>query len=236
MHLSPLGDRGLLIHLGSAIDDSTHRRVRAVYGRLESRPVPGTIELVPAFASVAVHYDPAHVPPDGASAAESSPYARFAAAIEIALTGLADEPLPEPRVVEVPVCYGDLFGPDLDEVAQAHGLAAADVVRLHTDAMYSVHMLGFAPGFAYLGGLPREIATPRRDQPRMAVPAGSVGIGGSQTGIYPLVSPGGWNLIGRTPLRLFDSNRAPPTLLAVGDRVIFRAIAPNDFERMAATA
>lgn len=235
VHLSPLGDRCLLIHVGSTIDEATHRRVRAVCARLEAHPVGGTIELVPAFASVAVHYDPARVP-DAAPRVGVSPYARFAAAVEGALAALGDEPVPESRLVDVPICYGDAFGPDLEDLAQRHGLAPDDVVRIHSAATYTVYMLGFAPGFAYLGGLSPAIATPRRDEPRTAVPAGSVGIGGSQTGIYPLVSPGGWNLVGRTPLVLFAPGRVPPTLLAVGDRVRFHAITPNDFERMAATA
>src|SRR5205085_6074087 len=121
------------------------------------------------------------------------------------------------------------YGPDLDQVARQHGLSADDVVRLHTGATYRVYMLGFAPGFAYLGGLPEALATPRRAEPRTVVPAGSVGIGGSQTGIYPLASPGGWQLIGRTPVRLFDAGHQPPTLLAVGDVVKFQPIAPNEF-------
>jgi inhibitor of KinA len=233
LHVTPLGDRAVLIHLGDAIDEAIHRRVRAVSARLAARPVPGTIEVVPAFASVAVHYDPARVPngqPD------SAPYVRFAAAIEAAVANLGEESLPAPRSVDIPVCYGDRYGPDLGEVAERHGLGPDEVVRLHSAATYRVYMLGFAPGFAYLGGLPDAIATPRRPEPRTAVPAGSVGIGGNQTGIYPLVSPGGWQLIGRTPLRLFDASRSSPTLLAVGDVVTFRPIAPNDFAGLAAPA
>lgn len=233
MHVTPLGDRAVLIHLGATIEEATHRRVRAVYARLSSRPVPGTIEVVPAFASVAVHYNPTGVPnatPDG------TPYSRFATAIEATLAGLGEESLPAPRAIEIPVCYGEAYGPDLGEVAERHGLTPDDVVRLHSGATYRVYMLGFAPGFPYMGGLPEAIATPRRPEPRTAVPAGSVGIGGSQTGIYPLVSPGGWQLIGRTPVRLFDATRSSPALLAVGDVVTFRSIAPNDFTRLAARA
>jgi inhibitor of KinA len=233
--LSPLGDRALLIRVGTTIDAATHRRVRAVCARLDAHSVPGMIELVPAFTSVAVHYDPARVQEDSRTAGEA-PYARFAASIAAQLGEAGDEALPSARTVEIPVCYGGAFGPDLDEVARTHSLAADDVVRLHSEATYSVYMLGFAPGFAYLGGLPPEIATPRRDQPRTAVPAGSVGIGGSQTGIYPLASPGGWQIIGRTPLRLFDAIRTPPTLLAVGDAVRFRVIAPAEFHERTAAA
>jgi inhibitor of KinA len=230
--LSPLGDRALLIELGTTIDDATHRRVRAVYARLSAQPVLGTIELVPAFASVAVHYDPARVPNDIGTSGHS-PYERFGAAVSAALADVTDEGLPEPRMIEIPVCYGGAFGPDLEMVAESHALAPEEVVRIHCGAAYTVYMLGFAPGFAYLGGLPPAIATPRRDEPRTAVPAGSVGIGGNQTGIYAIASPGGWNLIGRTSLRLFDARRVPPTLLAVGDQVRFRAVEPHELEQLA---
>ena len=230
MHLTPLGDRALLIYLGDAIDEKTHRLVRAVCARLETRPVAGMIELVPAFASVTVHYEPSAVPNDQSS---ESPYTRFAAKVAAAVADLEDEPLPPPRTVQIPVCYGGEYGPDLDEVARDHSLTTNEVVRLHSGATYRVYMLGFAPGFAYLGGLPDSIATPRRAEPRTAVPAGTVGIGGSQTGIYPLTSPGGWQLIGRTPLRLFDAKREPPALLTVGDIVTFRAIEPNEVTEFA---
>lgn len=230
MRITPLGDRALLIHLGDTIDEATHRLVRAVCARLIDRPVLGTIELVPAFASVAIHYEPRLVS-NGARA--GSPYERYALEIEETLHDLDVGQLPAPRRIEIPVVYGGEYGPDLEAVAQQHGLGADDVVRLHTGATYRVYMLGFAPGFAYMGGLPDAIATPRRAEPRTAVPAGTVGIGGSQTGVYPLVSPGGWQLIGRTPLRLFDARRLPPTLLSVGDVVTFRVIEPNEFRALA---
>jgi inhibitor of KinA len=226
--ITPLGDRGILIQLGERIDETTHRRVRAVSARLASQPVAATIDVVPAYASVAVHYDPALVPNELGGANAPSPYERFAAAIDATLEDLTTETLPEPRVVEIPVSYGGELGPDLTEVARRHDLSEEEVVRLHSGARYLVYMLGFAPGFAYLGGLPEALATPRRPEPRTAVPAGTVGIGGSQTGIYPLVSPGGWQLIGRTSVRLFDPRRDPPALLAVGDIVRFRAVAPNE--------
>jgi inhibitor of KinA len=231
MRLSPLGDRALRIEVGSTIDEETHRRVRAVCARLASRIVPGTIELVPAFASVTVFYDPLHVP-ESAGRGDVSAYARFAALVTDALTELDAAPLPPPRAVEIPVCYGGEYGPDLEDVARQHDVSAEEVVRIHTAGDYLVYMLGFAPGFAYLGGLSPRIATPRRAEPRTMVPAGSVGIGGDQTGVYPLASPGGWQLIGRTPLVLFDAARTPAALLAAGDRVRFRAIAPNEFAEL----
>jgi inhibitor of KinA len=226
MHFAPLGDRALLITLGYSIDDPTHRRVQAALARLDRAEIPGITEFVPAFASIAVHYDPAA----WAEGSTTPPYTHVVSALERALDHLGDgEPAPS-RLVEIPVCYGGELGPDLDDVAARHGLSADEVVTLHASVDYRVHMVGFMPGFAYLGGLPQAIATPRRDTPRTAVPAGSVGIGGAQTGVYPLVSPGGWHLIGRTPLRLFDVSRDPAALLAAGDRVRFRRISAADFQ------
>ncbi|SEL14418.1 5-oxoprolinase subunit PxpB [Parapedobacter koreensis] len=136
----------------------------------------------------------------------------------------------EAMPIMIPVCYGDRFGPDLEEVAQEHGMTPDELIQLHRTAIYRVHLIGFTPGFAYLGGLPDRLATPRRASPRSAVPAGSVGIAGKQTGIYSLETPGGWQIIGRTPLRLFDPHRAQPTLLKAGDTVVFQAITPHQFE------
>ncbi len=214
MNIEPLGDCAALVTFGEHIDEAMHRLVRAACARLETQPVPGMIELVPAFASVAVWYDPLRV-------GSGTPYRALAAALEARLAGLEAGEAPAARTVEIPVVYGGEAGPDLDTVAARAGLTPAEVIQLHAAGDYLVHMIGFAPGFPYLGGLDERLHCPRRAVPRTAVPAGSVGIGGSQTGIYPLVSPGGWQLIGRTPLALFDPTRDPPALLAAGDRVRF---------------
>ena len=227
MRLSPLGDRALLVHVGSTIDEATHRRVRAVCALLAARGIPGVVELVPSYAAVAVHYDPALVRP-AATTRSDSPYHALVSTVTAALAELREEEAPPPRLVELPVCYGGAHGPDLEDLARRHGLSPDEVVAIHTSGDYLVYMLGFAPGFAYLGGLPSSLITPRRPEPRTVVPAGSVGIGGSQTGVYPLAMPGGWQLIGRTPLRLFDPERTPPALLDVGDHVRFRALAPHE--------
>ena len=152
------------------------------------------------------------------------------------LSHVRADALPPPRIVEIPVCYGGDLGPDLDDVAARHETTPDEVVRIHSGADYLVYMVGFMPGFAYLGGLPDEIATPRRSSPRTAVPAGAVGIGGQQTGVYPLESPGGWNLIGRTPLRIFDLSRETPSLLATGDRVRFCPISLDRYQRWPAAS
>ena len=223
MHFTPLGDQAVTITLGDRIDEATHRRVRAAVARLEQDRPRGLIDLVPAFASITVHYDAALV-------GGNRPYDTLVASLEERLADDLDDALPPARVIEIPVCYGGDLGPDLDDVARAHGISSEDVVRIHASGDYLVYMVGFMPGFAYLGGLSPQIATPRRSTPRTAVPTGSVGIGGQQTGVYPCVSPGGWNLIGRTPRAVFDANRAEPSLLATGDRVRFQPITRAEYD------
>lgn len=225
MRFTPLGDRAVMITLGATIDEATHRLVRSASVRIDQRPPTGFVDQVPAFTSIAVHYDPLIA----AHGTSKTPYARVVDELSAALDGLTAERLPPSRIVEVPVCYGGTLGPDLDDVARAHEITADEVVRIHTGGDYLVYMVGFMPGFAYLGGLSPKLATPRRTTPRTVVPAGTVGIGGSQTGVYPLDSPGGWNLIGKTPLAVFDIARSQPALLATGDRVRFRAITESDF-------
>jgi inhibitor of KinA len=187
------------------------------------------VEYVPAFASVTVHYDPPRVATAGDGA---SPHARIVEALRAALANMSDHMLSPTAVVEIPVCYGGDLGPDLPDVARAHDLSLDDVVAIHAGGEYLVYMVGFMPGFAYLGGLSERIATPRRPVPRTVVPAGTVGIGGSQTGVYPLESPGGWNLIGRTPQRMFLPEKEPPTRLEIGDRVRFRPISRAEYDSM----
>jgi len=220
MTLSPLGDSAIVAVLDGGLDESALLRVRALAAAIGRSRIAGVVDVVPAFATVTVFYDPAR----------SGDYARLCREIEN-LAARADAALvsQDTRTVEIPVCYGGEFGPDLAVVAAHSGLAAEKVVALHEGANYLVQAVGFAPGFAYLEGLPAKIHTPRRATPRTSVPAGSVGIGGAQTGVYPLATPGGWNLIGRTPLRLFDAARAKPALLGTGDRVKFRAITPEEF-------
>ncbi len=230
MHFSPLGDHAVMITVGDSINEATHRRVRAIDAALEQARLAGVTDLVPAFASLLVHYDPVRVAGDPAV----EPYDRIVASLQQSLTAVSESSAASGRTVEIPVCYGGDLGPDLEEVARRHSLEPDEVVRIHADGDYLVYMIGFMPGFAYLGGLSDRIATPRRGSPRTAVPAGAVGIGGDQTGVYPLTSPGGWNLIGRTPLKIFDINRAEPTLLAAGDHVRFRPISPAEFKSWSA--
>lgn len=211
MHISPLGDKALLLEIPGAIDEETLARIRALITQLDRARIPGLTDIVPGYTSVAVHYEPLVI-------THAAMRAAIAAAVEPPCDAVV---LDAPRTIEIPVTYGGDDGPDLDALAALHAMSATEVVARHSAATYTVHMIGFVPGFPYLGGLDPRLATPRRATPRTLVPAGSVGIGGDQTGVYPIASPGGWHLIGRTPLALFDAARAEPALLRVGDRVRF---------------
>jgi len=229
--LSALGDRVLLIELGDDASAETALRVRLVGEDLMAKPLPGVVDVVPAVCSVALHYDPlALVTLD--TAEQLGPYALLAQRVTERLTSLNPRSLPEARTLEIPVCYDGAFGEDLAALAQARALHVDEVIALHCAPLYRVQVLGFAPGFAYLAGLDQRLATPRRTTPRQRVPAGSVGIGGELTAVYPFELPGGWNLIGRSPVRLFDADRDPPSQLSIGDRVRFVPIDMPEYERL----
>lgn len=223
MRIEPLGDSALIIRVVEEFhpEESLDAVLRAAQ-ELERAALPGVIELAPAYATVGVFFDPARTELDA-----------LRTEIEDALRKM--EPAPSHAgsgsTIEVPVCYENEFAPDLRAVAWHANLSIEEVVQRHASASYRVSCVGFTPGFPYLSGLPAELATPRRDSPRKRIPPGSVGIGGTQTGIYPSVSPGGWNIIGRTPLRLFDVQREPPALFHAGDRVRFRRISREEFEQ-----
>ena len=215
MKIKPLGDSALLISFGESIDEEINEKVHALARAIEKAGFEWLVEVVPAYSSLAVIYDSALV--------DFESVKRAIEGIEIVSERF------EGKLVEVPVVYGGEYGPDLEFVAKYNGLSVDDVIEIHSRPIYRVYFLGFLPGFAYLGGMDERIATPRLEKPRLKVPAGSVGIAGKQTGIYPLESPGGWRLIGRTPLRLFDPSKEPPTLLQPGDRVKFVPIDESEF-------
>ena len=228
LEIAPLGDSALIVRVVDDFGRDPDGALNAVHGNLralELAAIPGVIEFAPAYTTIGVFFDPAGV-------AGHSPFESLRTAIENALSAstLQNETGIDAPVIEVPVCYDPEFGADLGDVARTAGLAEEEVVRRHASAAYRVNCVGFTPGFPYLSGLPPELATPRRAIPRKEVPAGSVAIGGAQTGVYPSKSPGGWNIIGRTSLRLFDIQREPPALLRAGDRVRFRKISREEFE------
>jgi KipI family sensor histidine kinase inhibitor len=214
------GDAALVVEFGDTIDLEINRRVHGLARALTENPLPGLGEAVPSYRSLLVHYDPLHLS-----------HAEVEAFVSEALRGCEDEDLPEPRLVEIPTAYGGEHGPDIEFVAEHNGLTVDEVIRLHSEATYTVYMLGFTPGFPYLGGLPDALATPRLDSPRQRVPAGSVGIAGAQTGVYPLDTPGGWRLIGWTPVVLFDPTCTPPAFLQPGDHVRFVPVSAEEAKR-----
>jgi len=212
-----VGDRALAVEFGDVIDRGLSREVLRLDRVIRAAAPAGVTETVPTFRSLLVHYDP---------------LSTSRAALEQAIAELLDRDegaAAGARLWHIPVCYSGEFAPDLAEVARLTRLAAAEIVRLHSGARYHVYMLGFLPGFPYMGDLPSELALPRRADPRVRVRAGSIAIATTLTAIYPYESPGGWHLIGSTPIRFFDPDRDPPSLLAAGDAVVFDPIDPHAF-------
>jgi inhibitor of KinA len=227
-------DRSLLVYFGphekksgdkaprlqDVITIESNERVRRLLRMTDLEPIAGVRNLHPAYCSLLIKFDAMLLRHEQ---------------LEEILRGYIDRmekaALPEPRLVEVPVCYGGEFGPDLEEVAELHRITSAEAVELHASTDYLVYFLGFAPGFAYLGELPEALVTPRLTMPRRSVPAGSVGIAGSQTGVYPVSTPGGWRLLGRTPVAMFRPERAEMSLLSIGDRVRFVPISREQFAK-----
>ncbi|PPA69894.1 5-oxoprolinase subunit PxpB [Jeotgalibacillus proteolyticus] len=222
--LHPLGDQAILIEFPQEVNEEIHSLVQGVKGRIEKEKWEWAVEVVPAFASIAIHYDIRKLQ------IQSLPYSFVEAEVKKLLFDGGSMAEASFREVSIPVLYGGKKGPDLEEVASHNGLTPEEVIELHTSGEYIVYMLGFAPGFPYIGGLNEKIATPRKSKPRLKIPVGSVGIAGKQTGVYPIETPGGWQLIGQTPDALFrPQNEEEPTLLKAGDRIRFYAITEEEF-------
>lgn len=221
----PLGDAAVVVQFEEVIDPRVNARAIRLADLIRAERIEGVRDVVPTFRSVAVYFDPLR------TRATS-----LMTWLQQAVAHVGDAPLQEGTVIQVPVCYGEDLGPDLQAVARFADLSPDEVVALHAGAIYRVFMLGFMPGFPYLGRLDPRLAVPRRATPRLRVPAGSVGIAGWQTGIYPAETPGGWQLIGRTPVRPFDLARSSPFLFQAGDRVQFVPIVRSEFERVSGAA
>ena len=215
-----MGDRAVLVELGDDISPQINQKVRELYIGTKGHRIKGIKDLVPSYRSLMVVYDPLVISLDSLESQMNEIW-----------NALDDARLPDPRTVEIPVVYGDKYGPDLEWIADYHKMTPQDVIRLHTQPTYQVYMIGFMPGYPYMGEVPDELVTPRRKTPRTHVPMGSVGIAQKQTGIYPVASPGGWQIIGRTPVRLFDPQGKPPSFLEMGDRVKFFVITEQELLR-----
>lgn len=224
MQFQAASDQSLLVYLGEEIGAAAHTRVVQLLHLLQRDPIAWIRDIQPAYCSLLIRFDAAAV--DHAEVqAKITEYEKRAEKI----------PAEKPRVVEIPVCYGGEFGPDLDAIATKSGLSTAKVIALHCTRPYHAYFLGFAPGFAYLGEVAKEIAISRLENPRKEVPSGSVGIAGRQTAIYPFATPGGWRLIGRTPLEIFKKDREPMGWIAIGDEVRFRPISREEFSWRSST-
>lgn len=208
-----VGDSAVSLEFGKEIRPEISRKIRAVRDVIERAGVNGILETVPSYCSLLVHYDPSILP-----------YQALVEKLTQLQQSVVEKDLPQPTVVDIPVCYGGEFGPDLPYVAEYHSMTQAEVISIHSSQDYLVYMLGFIAGFPYLGGMNERIATPRLSVPRERIERGSVGIAGKQTGVYPVASPGGWQLIGRTPLKLYDPTWEKVALLDAGCYVRFRPI------------
>ncbi|WP_077213561.1 5-oxoprolinase subunit PxpB [Bacillus dakarensis] len=226
--LHPMGDHAVVIEIGSKIESSAIQTIQEITNYLDETPPKWMIEYIPAFTTVTIVYDP--IIAYKQSHQHSLPIDFIKLQLHEILSNLTRNKSMTERIIEIPVCYGEEYGPDIETVAEVNGLSVDEVIELHSSANYLVYMIGFSPGFPYLGGMSERIATPRRKTPRLTIPARSVGIAGMQTGIYPIDTPGGWQLIGRTPIKLFQPEKEQPSLLRAGDTVIFKPISKKQFE------
>ena len=215
--IMPVGDQALVIEFGDHIEPECNARVHSLTRALDSSTPTGIVAVIPTYRSLLIQYDASLVG-----------YNDLANQLRDIDANSHDHEILTNRIVHIPTMYGLEFGPDLEFVAQHSGLSAEEVIRVHATTDYLVYMVGFTPGFPYLGGMSDQIATPRLETPRNSIPAGSVGIAESQTGVYPIDTPGGWRLLGRTPLKLFDASRESPSLIAAGDYVRFVPLSNKD--------
>lgn len=215
------GDSSILLQFGNTIDPAINRKIAATVQLMREQHINGVTDVIPAFCSLLINYDPRVISYEQIKR-------RMEALVKIDVTA-GDT---RKRVFEIPVCYGGEYGPDIQNIADHAGMSVEEVIQIHTSRDYLIYMLGFLPGFTYLGGLDERIHTPRLANPRIRIPAGSVGIGGSQTGIYPMDSPGGWQLMGLTPVKTYDPDREVPILVEAGDYIRFVAIDEDEFHRI----
>jgi len=223
IRIKTAGDSSVLIEFGKSIDPDVNRRIAATVAMIREQHIEGIVDMIPTYCALLVNYDPRVILYDDLTE-------RLKGVLKIEVSAGAGKK----KVFEIPVCYGGKYGPDLHVIAENAGLSEDEVVKIHSSSDYLIYMLGFLPGFTYLGGLDERIHTPRLKNPRVKIDAGSVGIGGSQTGIYPLDSPGGWNLMGMTPVKTYDPNRMVPILVEAGDYIRFVPVNEEEYLRIKA--
>lgn len=215
------GDCAVCVEFGNEISPEINSKIRAFNIAVEKAGIEGIVETIPTYRSLLVVYQP-----------EVIRFKELTEKFEEIMSSMGNIQIPPPTVIEIPVLYGGEMGPDLENVASHNGKTPEEVIKIHTSEEYLIYMLGFIAGFPYLGGMSKEIATPRLKSPRVKIEGGSVGIAGEQTGVYPVASPGGWQLIGRTPLKLYDSEREKPVLLEAGQYIKFRSVAEEEYREI----
>ncbi|GKV70492.1 kinase A inhibitor [Sporosarcina sp. NCCP-2716] len=230
--IQPLGDSAVTITLGQGIHPEVHQKVKGLSRALEEQPFDGMIETVPSYNKLTVYYSPFEVYRSQSATLGTTAFEMVTKYIQCISETIHETAAAKGRLIELPVLYGGYAGPDLAFVAQHNGLSIEEVIDIHANGEYLVYMIGFAPGFPFLGGMDEKIATPRKETPRTAIPAGSVGIAGMQTGVYPLKTPGGWQIIGHTPTPLFLPELSPPSYLQAGDRVKFRPVTEIEYKQL----
>lgn len=219
------GDSAVTVEFSKEISEETNRKIRFLAAKIESDGIKGVSECVPTFCSMTIYFDPVVI--------SGKKLKKKILKITDSYKESSDE---KRRVFLIPVCYEGEYAPDMANVSKLTGLSKEEIIKIHTSTDYLIYMLGFLPGFPYLGGMDKRIEAPRLDTPRTVIPAGAVGIGGKQTGIYPLASPGGWQLIGRTPVKVYDPERAEPIVYKAGDYIRFYSVSESEFEKIAASS
>lgn len=221
IHIVAAGDTSLLVEFGQEISPEINRKISTTVQLMREQHMEGVVDVIPTFCSLLINYDPRVISYEQLKT-------RMQELVKLDIKSEAGKK----RIFEIPVCYGGVYGPDIENIAKHAGLTVEEVIKIHTSADYLIYMLGFLPGFCYLGGLDERIHTPRLANPRLKISAGSVGIGGSQTGIYPMDSPGGWQLMGMTPVKTYDPNREVPILVEAGDYIRFVPVDEQEYKRI----
>ncbi len=232
LNIQSLGDSAVTITLGQGIHPDVHQKVKSLARELEAQPFAGMIEVVPSYNKLTIHYSPYKVHYGQTAYSGTTAFEKVTTYIEQLSQTIQTTAAATGRLIELPVLYGGDAGPDLEFVAQHSGLSREDVIDIHSRTEYLVYMIGFAPGFPFLGGMDKAVAVPRKETPRPAIPAGSVGIAGLQTGVYPLETPGGWQIIGHSPTPLFLPDLSPPSHILAGDRVKFRPVSEDEYQQL----
>ncbi len=231
IHFFQISENAISLEFGDGINEEILNRICSINKCIKQHPFAGLLSTIPAYTTLTLYFDPVGLMNDN-SLKGSTTLDKISGYITSLNVETKNNQQTQNKIIQIPVCYDPIFGFDLQELSSFYQLTKEEIIEIHSSAVYTVYMIGFVPGFPYLGGLSEKLTAPRKQNPRAAIPAGSVGIAGQQTGIYPLETPGGWQIIGRTPLKLFDVKRQQPSLLKAGDKIKFETISLTEFEQL----